>query len=358
MNKRFYGLDLIRSIAFLAIIVFHGTWSLWLDPSGPPDPFPTRIWRFFEFYARTFAFSGFTILFLTSFLVGFKENAYKKKYWLPFFLLLGWMFFSFCTFLKEKTYSFSWDIYPLLGIGFLSGFILLKQSRILKLLILSLSLSTLMIPIWELDIFYKAPVFLQRVLIGQCPEDYADWPLIPWISLIWLGLLLGQWTQEQSRKYSWEFFRFRKLEIPLGIFILFCYWVHKDTYFYTQLGDGWACYTFRQSPYKFWTHLLFWALCIRVSLNPSVQNFLSQFKFLRFISRLYINRYFFLSYLTHYLVLFTLIGLLDPEQKAQTGWILDTIILLTMPLTEILTRFFINLKAIKQRAAKEPKTKI
>ena len=68
MNQRLLGLDLIRLLCFVGIVIFHSTWVIWKDPFGPPDPLPTAIWNYALLYMRVFAFSGFVIIFLTSFL--------------------------------------------------------------------------------------------------------------------------------------------------------------------------------------------------------------------------------------------------------------------------------------------------
>ena len=117
---RLYGLDLIRTLAFLAILIFHWSWAVWIDPSGPPNPMPTSLGALANTYARAFSFSGFTIVFLSFFLIGYRGSSYRKKNWLPVFFLAGFLLFSLCTFLKERGFPFTWDIYPLLVVGILS----------------------------------------------------------------------------------------------------------------------------------------------------------------------------------------------------------------------------------------------
>ena len=45
------GVDLIRTWAFAAIIIYHGTWFFWPTQVGPPRPFPTPLWRVASIFA-------------------------------------------------------------------------------------------------------------------------------------------------------------------------------------------------------------------------------------------------------------------------------------------------------------------
>ncbi len=337
-EQRIYGFDLIRLIAFQAIIIFHCSWAIWLNPSGPPDPLPTPIWRFMEVYARMFSFSGFVIVFMTSFLLGIKESDYRKKFWLPIFLLGGWLLFWFCTYLKEKDlFIFQWDIYPFLVVGWLSGRWILNCQRKLRVAFAILSVVLLCIPFWKIQSARQLPFWLGQILVGLCPEDYADWPILPWIALIWLGMLVGHFMRARKR-VGQLFFAFYKVEYFIAGLMIPAFLSLRARYFVTRLGDGWSCFTFRQELWVFWTHMLFWMGLLRLSLHPVVQNTLAASKIVRMLSSLAINRHFFLAYLGHYLLIFALIGLWDPQQTADNKLFLDSIVLLVLPLSEIFAR--------------------
>ncbi len=336
MKERIYAFDWIRLLAFQAIIIFHASWAIWLDPSGPPRPLPTAIWRFMNDYARVFAFSGFVIVFMTSFLFGRKEHGDSKTRWLPYFMFVGWILFWLCTYFKEKTlWVFQWDIYPLIIVGWLSGRCILKQSLHVRRLFIVISVLMLCLPLWKLQNVWDLPFWLRQILFGLCPEDYADWPLLPWVALLWLGLLLGNFVQlEQKSGLS---LHLRRWEYPLIALVLVALFSFRDRYFRTELGDGWSCYSFRQEPWVFWSHMLFWMSLMRLAMCPQVQKLLAASRVAQGISSLAINRHFFLAYLWHYLLLFSLLAFFDPEQRADNMWFLDALIITLLPLTELMT---------------------
>lgn len=331
-KERIYGLDLIRLIAFPAIVIYHFSWVFWFEP---PDPYPLPL-RILELYARFFSFSGFIVVFLSSFLIGFKSGEYKKHSWLPFFLLGAWFIFCFLTYLKEGDSNIDWDIYPLLLVGIVSGRLLLKQTRFSQNAFLVFSLFLLLFPVWEFQNSFNLPPYLGRTLFGQCPEDYSDWPIFPWVGLMWLGMIGGSRMREGMQK-GWDF-GFRKWEYPLGIFLFAYFWQFKGAYFSVKLGDAWACFTFRQSPLIFWAHMLFWMALIRISFEPRVQNALKQNRYVLALSNLRISRYFFLSYILHYIIFFTLEAIFDLRMHPEKVLIVDSIGFFTIPLTELSAR--------------------
>lgn len=342
---RIYGFDLIRITAFIAIIAFHSSWVVYLDVNGAPDPLPTFSTHLAELYSRALSFSGFVVILLSSFLIGMRSGKYAKSFWLPFFLFFGWGVFCFLTYVKEKEFSFEWDIYPLLAIGLFTGGFLLKQSKAVRIFFTALSVLMLCIPFWKIGWFYTLPFYVGQIFVGQCPQDYADWPIFPWVGLMWLGMLGGSLTQDAVDK-NFDF-RFRKWEAFAAFGILFYLYQFRGAYYHTPLGNGWACHNFRQEPQAFWAHLLFWIALIRISLNPTVNTFLSKRRFVHFISNLAMNRHFFLAYLLHYIVLFAISGFLEAEQNP-TLFVIDVITILEVPVTELCTRFIIT---TRRRAA-------
>lgn len=352
MNQRLLGLDLIRLLCFVGIVVFHSTWVIWKGPFGPPDPLPTAIWTYALLYARVFAFSGFVIVFLTSFLIGTSWGAERKCGWgrvrtsarislAPklYFILGAWLTFCLCVYLREGVFHLMWDVYPLLFVGIVSGRTLLRfPSKRLGFFVM-IAGAMLSVPFWTFSVEKLLPFWWGEVFFGHCPEDYADWPLLPWIGLVWLGMIGGKTFAEKLKESGGSAFRFRKSEWLIWGPGLCMFIVFSDAYFHTLLGDGWACYTFRQSPPVFWGHFLFWAFLVRLSFHPRVQRFLNETRLFTWVSHLAISRSFYLAYLTHFLLIFALVGLLDPQQKAEAPWVLNAILLLNLPLTEILVRF-------------------
>lgn len=336
VNTRYLAIDLLRLLIFQAIVIYHSSWIIWISSYGPPDPFPTPIWRAASIFARALAFSGFTLAFLCSFLFGFKNKSSSKKSWIFLFLALGWLIYCFCVYFKELgKFHLMWDIYPLLCVGFLTGQFFLKRSVRFQVFLVFLFLLGLSIPFWRIGL--KFTPWLAEVLIGRCPFDYADWPILPWIFLIWLGLIIGNLVNRGVVKYGNNFLVYRSKEYFFWVFIVIVFIPFSGSYYKTLLGDSWACFTFRQSPVIFFSNFFFWVLIIRIALIPSVQSWLSRNKIALWLSNLSINRHFFLAYLIHYVVLISLVGLLSTYHGLPL-WATDFIVLFTLPITEIWIR--------------------
>ncbi|MEM6531368.1 MAG: heparan-alpha-glucosaminide N-acetyltransferase domain-containing protein [Myxococcota bacterium] len=301
-RERLILLDWLRLWAFLAITVYHGTWILWPTKAGPPDPFPTAYWVFVSEFAYHSSYSGFTIVFVTAFVLGLKPRVFNGKRWLPLFLVGGWIVFSAILWLREPGgFVVAWDIYPFLIVTFIVSDVLLgRMSTSGRWIAVAGSTLTLLIPFWKLQEVLPLSDAWTMVLVGICPEDFADWPLFPWSALVFGGLALGQLYRDRPpstdmRVRAWEW-----AWIALATFAFV--WVNPH-YYATPLGDGWTCYMFRRSPVLFWCYFVGILAIIRLSVDPSVQRWLSNNPIARFPSRLGINQRFFAAYLSHYLFL-------------------------------------------------------
>ncbi|NJM09831.1 MAG: hypothetical protein HC883_02755 [Bdellovibrionaceae bacterium] len=66
-NERLHGLDLIRTVSFLAILVFHLTFAFWAEDGHNRIAVDSRLMDPLEIFARFLSFSGFSIVFLSFF---------------------------------------------------------------------------------------------------------------------------------------------------------------------------------------------------------------------------------------------------------------------------------------------------
>jgi len=325
-SSRYLGLDLIRLFFFVSIIIFHATWFFWPQEEGPPFPAETFLWEWYLKVARTGAFGGFAILFLSSFLYG----ARGKFSFIPrsrlLFFVFGWASFSWMLQWRELTeFHWAWDIYPLLLSGFITAPWVLRQGT----WIIYFSGGLLSLPLWN---WVRLPFpWLQEALIGQCPQDYADWPLLPWIALLWLGARLGMWAKNQDPdKLSHWNPKEKWIWIPVSI----GFFSSATTYYQTPGGDAWACYTFRQSPWDFWMHLLFLGFLMRISLLDIAQQKLYGNPISQFLSSLALHRRFYLAYYVHYVAIF----LVEVIRKNPASWPYDHWVLnLSIPFVCLVT---------------------
>ncbi|MEO0813103.1 MAG: hypothetical protein AAFY60_09595 [Myxococcota bacterium] len=153
-RERLIGFDLIRTWAFVAIVVYHCVWFFWPTLEGPPVPMETPFAHFImDIYSRHFSFSGITLVFITGFLFGLKRQIFAGKWWLPFFLLGGWVAFSLILMLHDGgPFRMAWDVYPLLIVGTLSGMLLYRtESRRLLWSVFTLMAVALSVPFWLLE---------------------------------------------------------------------------------------------------------------------------------------------------------------------------------------------------------------
>ena len=337
-DNRNIGLDLIRINAFLAIIIYHATWIFWAHLPAPPRPFPTIFWTIASSYARALSFSGFIVVFLSSLLYGQKQKSFSQKKWLVPFVLTAWIVFCILLGVREHVeFQISWDIYPLLLLGFSSGSLLIKYFNSKFGAIVSFIL--LLVPYWKLESYIKNN-FIQQVLVGSCPEDYADWPILPWIFLIWFGMFTGKMLKE---KYYWPSWNINQKEAFFWLIPIFLMTYSYKTYYEVPLGNYWACYTFRQDFTKFTSHFLFFLFLIRSTLDSRVQIFLKKIPLCLKISILYSNRYFFLAYLLHYILLFSLLGIMRSRNLYDNPYFQDFGLIFCIFSTEYLTRISVKI---------------
>src|SRR4051812_24785421 len=77
-KQRILGIDLIRFFSFYAILAFHQSYALWAG-DGHEGLAVKTLWLLpIEVYARTLAFSGFSVMFLSFFLFGLQLRASRK----------------------------------------------------------------------------------------------------------------------------------------------------------------------------------------------------------------------------------------------------------------------------------------
>lgn len=293
---RLHLLDVARFLAFYAIVVFHWTYALWAPsgwteiPMGGPWIWPL------EFYARFFAFSGFAVLFISFFLIGWRKDPAEKLgrllKVLPVFALI-WL-------ATAGAYSDSWDIYPFLIVAAaVAGAAVFFRFHPLKLLILSVV--GLSIPFWRFESFLPMNHFLRSVMTGSCMtgEVAAEWPLFPWVFYPLFALALGEWTftrREQMKQIS-------RRELALwcaGGALAFPF---LGAYIHTPLGDAFGCYAFRRPFAEFWSAQWAILLVVRLALLKNVDLWLSRSTAVQWVSASPVSTRFLFVYCAHYPVL-------------------------------------------------------
>ncbi|RYZ73011.1 MAG: hypothetical protein EOP05_10440 [Proteobacteria bacterium] len=298
-QKRWVGIDLVRLISLFAITVHHFIWVIWYTP----DLTPVRGflgWDLVEAYARFLSFSGHSILFLSCFLIGYSEIKALKTWRVVIFVAAGWILF--CSFEKgENPVFWAWDIYPLIVFGLASGALLKQLSKKAVYAIGLLGFLMTWIPFWEFSAFDSLSLQWRHWLVGDCSVDLADWPILPWAGFIWAPYALGVWVRDRlTRGLSNPLARFTKPEAAFWLIGCVVAFPNLGAFYKIILGPSFACYSFRQPPYIFWSHFIYVLFVLRLTVVDRVQNVLVKVRGLRLVSRLKVSTSFGLFYLVHY----------------------------------------------------------
>jgi hypothetical protein len=349
---RYYGLDLIRLVSFIAIAFFHISLIHYYELDVPlSEESIIAVW--IEMYARSISFSGFTIVLLSSFLTGFSSGSLSHRLRLFGVLSVAWIVLS--SLMTPNYVSFlAWDIYPL----YIVGIIFCTVSEIkLKPLITVAALTgfiMLWIPFWEYAHRIEMNNTLRNVLgFADCSQEIAEWPILPWIGLVFIGYGGGYWLRHLGRKTGLPMTRIEWVAFPILLVLSLPYW---GPFYEIQLGDQFSCEVYRMPPLIFWSHLIWVIFFMRLSVDPRINNWLSRFALARWISDLAISKKFWAAYLLNYCLAHVLSFLAD--RLGVTGSVLEPEIitwfaLIFLPLTELATRgVLVTMSIAEQRLAK------
>jgi len=338
-NQQINGWNLIR-IFSLFIVSIHHYYYVRYYPIPPINPYTGFLWNDVVYLTATiFSFSGFTLFTLTMLLFGSREMTFKKIAQIACFLFFGSLIFNY-TFSINGEISFEWDLYALIVLSLISTYLISKINSQLVLVFGFLGFTLLFIPWWDLDFLNNLSIFWRQILVGDCFNDEAEWPVLPWIGLAWLSYSLGYiWYLNGRNLHKWKNFEYL-IWIPiLGFFV-----TQFGVYAEVTEGEKFSCFVFRRTPEEFLAHLGIILLMIRLSLLPAVQSFTSHKIFL-WCSAARLNKHFGLAYFIT-AVLASQYGsylkVLSTTLPQSSNVILEGLgYLLFLPLTEVLLRWLV-----------------
>ena len=350
-TKRDVGLDLIRLLSFSAIIVHHFIWVIWYTPAVPHSAVSVA-WHIAEIFARSISFSGHTILFLSSFLIARAETQALKTWKVVIFTLIGWVAFCFFEWGENGDMFWVWDIYPLIALGLATGTLFSRSvgNKTKAAVVLFGLIGFLMtwVQFWTWPSLLSLDLQWRHWLIGECGDDLADWPILPWVGIIWCGYAIGNYARISNQNEAKPKFlsQWKKWEFLVWPPLLLIGGTQWGVFFNIVLGDQFACYSFRQPPLIFWGHFIFVVFFMRLVLVKQINDWLSKFKIVRFIANLEISKHFGFAYLVHYCLLRMMTRI--PLNEDQTGATFSFLLLLSvLPLTEgILRLALVAIKAL------------
>lgn len=337
-DERIWGFDLIRLASFFAIAFFHISLIHYYERDVPLSD-ASRIAAVIEVYARSLSFSGFTIAFLSSLLTGLSGSSLKQRMRLFTFLSIGWVVFSL---LMNPVYGgfLAWDVYPLIFVGILSATF---AERLGPKALRGLGFAgfvMLWLPFWRLSEHFEMSEMWRNVLgFGDCTRsEVAEWPVLPWIGLVWSGYAAGVTVRESRGK---EEARLKGSELALWALLLLAGVTTFGAFYSIELGNRFSCVVYRMDPWIFWGHFIWPVFLIRASLDPRVQAWLGQWRLVRAIGRLGISRKFWAAYIFNYLLAHLLSLVANESGLMGTPWETNFTLFLAfifLPLTELAAR--------------------
>ena len=290
--KRLPALDLIRILSIFPIVHFHSVELVYYS-----DTLPIELFSWSHAVISSVSFSGFTLVFLFYFLLGWKQRKsaslnLKKLY---FFAIGMVLLSSICVLAFGSDFILEWDIYHFLFFSFL----------VLKWIAPRLKVNTFTVAFWffltSLPYWYiDYSGFGAAALLGACEgEGTGMWPLLPGMPFVIFSYSLGTIAKNHLSRMS---ARLSLLFVSIGVLSL----SFASAFYFRQtpVGEGFGCYI-HQPSLVIWLALLLglsalFIGCSGVDLN---QKLLKQ-PFFQSLTRQAWNQHFGLCYLSHWIFLF------------------------------------------------------
>lgn len=330
--SRIEGFDLIRTLSFFTIATHHFGSKLWNLPLFTPFAESNKIWKILEVNAHLLSFSGQTILFLTTFLMALTSSLHEKaKKMIPILFLLWIVSNSFDY--TPDTFFFSWDIFPLIAVGLIGVLFFYQLIPKARLALPTIGFILLSIPFWRSETLNAIPLFFRQILIGDCINDLSDWPILPWIGLVFVGYGLG-FLAKEYQKGLLHFFKNEKYFWSVLLIWTPIYW---GAYYVMPLGNRFACEGMRQEPLAFLAHLFSIIFLMRIMMLEKIRQKLKSSPWIVRISNLEINQNFGIAYFFHFFLI-DLIIYFAQAQIANSPNLSAAIAIGLLPLTEISLR--------------------
>lgn len=306
-KKRLYLLDLFKLFSIISIVFFHFNEFLFDTDYHPLRPF-TIIYRFVGVFCEYTSFSGQSIVSVFAFLVGFRfTKTFGRKqiwYFLGLFafgyLIVNWGYYGEAAFAK-----FYWDIYPFLGISFLSLLLILANSRAIRLSMI-VGLFLLIYPYQQFSLNSTDYSPWREIVFGYCNADLkSSWPLVPWIGLVWLFGGFGFYAQRNDI-YDRYLVKMNNLEKGIWLLVVAGTFMNYRYFANAPYGDSLYCFVLQAPHLTVLAYMTLIALVLRLSFLDNVNKYCVENKILSFLLRSSWCRNFGLAYLVHLVMLIIL----------------------------------------------------
>lgn len=335
-RERYYGIDILRLIWLLAIIYFHCLENFFYSNEMALEP-GFSFSYYASFLVRCLVFSGFAIVTLSSFLLGWIKMGFRKWCTLMGILALGALFLSWLQGTETQPFFFQWDIYNFHFASFALIAVLQIRMRLLYSVTLLL-LPLLVFPIWQWDYLFDFNASLKDILLGDCSinEGYGSWPLFPWLAIPLAMYSAAKWIQSHPNVKK-RFHAPEKQELWIWGALLLASLPWLGGYYWTPIGPDFSCYVHRRPPIEFWSQWLWVLFLMRISFIEKVNEVLKPNKTIQFLSSLQWSKNMGLAYALHFI--FLNIGYNWADEFRRQGLYLDLFFVFLVAGVEVSCRF-------------------
>ncbi len=321
--EHYYGLDLIRLVFVWAIVNFHVYETFFYQTTNILS-LSTSVYSNLEIAIKTFAFGGFGLITLSSFLIGRIDMNLRKWKKLFFIFSFGCLLLAWLQAEDDQWFYFEWDVYNFLFVCFILISILQKNIKVLYTVSI-LAFTLLFFPIWNLDYHLNDHPVLKNIIFGNCNEwGQGGWPLLPWIGMVLGSYSLGKYIQSNDKIKS-RLKITNKLELLLWLIVILGLSPWLGTYALTPMGPEFACFTHRRPPIEFFSHWLLLIFFIRISMITTLNEYLKDQKWMQFLSSLQWSKNLGLAYALQFI--FLNIGFHWQHLYLNTPYLIDVFIL-------------------------------
>ncbi|MBE8162882.1 MAG: hypothetical protein HAW63_02725 [Bdellovibrionaceae bacterium] len=293
-SRHFLLLDFLRIFAVFIIAPYYlNDFSLYKPLEGSSFVFVENLLQ----GIKHFSFSGFILVFLVFFIMGFKK---KNKFLLSVWIKLFFGFLILCLFAGYSflQWSFHWDTYHFIISSSLIV-VIINYFRIPAKTIVIFGIALLCIPFWKFSIFHTHS-FWQEALIGVCGQGVSrgTWPLLPWVGLVLFAYGLGALYQVNQKALAQ--ISTKKLSIwIITVIICLSFW---GGYSMMPFGAEANCFLHRQSPWVFWVHFMIILFFVRIAFLQKVQDYLAQYRGFVLLEKLSWSTHFGLSFIVFLII--------------------------------------------------------
>jgi uncharacterized membrane protein len=193
--QRIFALDLARTLALAAMVVFHFTFDLMLFGHLPPGTVFTGFWPYF---ARGIA-SSFLFMAGVSLWLAHGQGVRWRAFWWRFAMIAGAaVLVTGATYFAIGAQFIRWGILHAIAAGSLIGLLVLRLPSVVTL---ALAIAAFAAPHYLRAEVFDGPWWVWLGLSTEVPPMMDYEPLLPWLCPVFLGIVFAR---AMGRAGAWD----------------------------------------------------------------------------------------------------------------------------------------------------------